>query len=417
MPTGRYVRVRAERRVRIPLALALPALVLGLLSLVLAGCGGHRAASATRPSPTGDTAAGPRGGPAGLHPPAQFAPAAVSFVDADLGFAFGAAPCVANGTTLCPALLRTADAGRSWSALVPPPLLVLGDPQHHPLLQFADALDGFATDGRPGSPLAVTHDGGRTWALRTLPLATATTTVGALASDDGRVVLVAGDATGERLYISPASRDTFTDSGLALPGTPATVTLALADGSGWVTASDAGAAPVYARTDDDVAWHIAALPCVNGQNAAIAAADALRVYALCEGAVRGGAAPRTAYASGDGGRTFALVGHVGGEGRLTGFAAAGSKVLALATSAAADDLLRSPDAGHTVVLTYSSSVGGLGQGLFDLAFTDATHGCVVLGSTGAYARLLAAGGKDVPTTRLLLTQDGGAHWAQAIFAP
>lgn len=383
-----------------------------------------RPPATSTPSPSQPTVSptGPGGGPVGTDPPTDFAPATASFLTGRLGFVLGLAPCRRGTSTLCPALLRTTDGGQHWSALTPPPLLVLSDPSRHPLLRFADALDGVASDAGPGSPLAVTHDGGRTWTLRALPGASADAQVTALASDRGRFVLTAGDASGQRLWTATAGSDAYTVTGPALPGTAATVSLALAGGGGWVSTGPATAATraTYVRSaDGGVSWRLAPGPCPVGQRGVLSAVEgptAPTVVMVCQSAPSGLHAARRVHMSTDGGQTFATRGGTGGEGYLVGVAAASPTALTVATSAATDNLLRSGDGGRSFALTYSSQAGGVGQGLYDLAFSDASNGSVVLGSSGSYALQLALGVKDAPTTRLLLSADGGGHWTQAVFS-
>jgi photosystem II stability/assembly factor-like uncharacterized protein len=82
---------------------------------------------------------------------------AVSFVDAQRGFAIGWAddiPATQRDGHPCPVAWATTDGGASWSALaILPASYITG-------LQFTSAMDGWAwgTDA-----LFVTHDGGHTW--------------------------------------------------------------------------------------------------------------------------------------------------------------------------------------------------------------------------------------------------------------
>jgi hypothetical protein len=396
--------------------------------LLVAGCGAHHSAPAPSSPTTSAAATSARdttasasasvSEPAGAPPPGDFAPATATFLTDQLGFALGLSPCTRRGTTLCPALLRTANAGASWTALIPPPLLVLTDPASHPLLRFTSPLDGIASDGLAGDPLAVTHDGGEAWQLVRLPGAPADAAVSDLATAGGRVTVVAGDAAGARIWTAAAGTDAFARVGPVLPGTASGVDLLLAGRAGWLAAGPATAAgrATYLRTTDGgVHWTPSAPPCGVGQRLALAAADETDLDAVCQDPPSGVGAVRRTYVSADGGATFRDGGPVSGEGYLVGVAAAAPTVLTLATSSDTDQLLRSGDQGRTFVLTYSSQAAGTGQGLYDLSFTDATHGMVVLGNTGSYALQLASGTRDVPTTRLLLTTDGGQHWTQAIF--
>jgi photosystem II stability/assembly factor-like uncharacterized protein len=393
--------------------------------LAAASCAGHGRTAADRSATPSATPTGPGGGPVGNTPPGTFAPATASFVTAQLGFALGVSPCLPAGITLCPALLRTADGGAQWSAVPAPPLLVLTDPTAHPLLRFADPLDGVASDGRAGSPLDVTTDGGATWHLLRLPGAPAGARVSALAATDDRFVVVAGDALSQRAWTADADDGVFSPTGPVLPGTGSAASLATAGAEGWLVAGPAtsGRRPTLLHTvDGGLSWSVVAAPCAVGESA-VAAAVAGRVLLVCQATPTGVAADRQTFvalagrADPDAGRRpdFRAVGSVSGEGFLSGVAMSSARSVVVATSSDADQLLHSSDGGRVYALTYSSQAGGQGQGLFDLGFADATHGSVVLGSSGTYALQLSLGIKDVPTTRLLLTTDGGAHWAQAVF--
>jgi photosystem II stability/assembly factor-like uncharacterized protein len=93
-----------------------------------------------------------------------------SFLSPDAGWVLGQAGCAG-----CAALLRTADGGRHWSALAPPPAPIgydatnsaqTGmDPKSVTDVSFADARDGFLY----GPAMLVTHDGGQSWTRPPLP--------------------------------------------------------------------------------------------------------------------------------------------------------------------------------------------------------------------------------------------------------
>jgi hypothetical protein len=129
----------------------LPRLVLLLVTLVSAACGGTNGRDA--PSLAALTK------PAAVSEPFQVVSA--SFVSADRGFVLGTTGC---RQASCTVLLATNDGGRTWERTTAPPAPVrTGAPTGDGIrtIRFANERDGWAF----GGGLFSTHDGGRSWSL------------------------------------------------------------------------------------------------------------------------------------------------------------------------------------------------------------------------------------------------------------
>ncbi len=378
--------------------------------VLLAACGGGHPA---QPAPGRTTAPRP---PTTAEVPALFNPSSVSFVSATIGYALGVSTCTVTGSTLCIGLARTTDAGVHWTAATPPPFLDLTDPLSVPILRFADARTGFATDGRAGTGLLVTRDGGSTWQhLVGIPATAAVTSVLVGA---GHVLVVAGDEQERRIYVGAVSRGSLTPVGPALVGTSGIVDAALTDGHAYVVSSPGlGQQPVSAyRSVGLTSWTRIATPCGPDATGRVAASGD-RLVVGCQAEPRGTAATKRIYVSTDAGVAFTAAAGLSPDDYLVGLAVGSPKVLTAAASADTDELLFSADAGSTFTVSYASAVNGEGQGLHDLAYVDREHAFVVLGSSGSYAQALASGVRNTPGPRLLASSDGGAHWVQIQIRP
>ena len=155
-----------------------PALRLGLVVLVLATACSSSSHPKAAPSPSASQSASPQVtsgpatstptatssaarevGPEGFPVPAGFVPVSATFVSDRSGWVLGAGDGCPTGRGDCEALARTRDGGRTWDALVGPPLGV----EDLAKVRFANLRDGYVT----GTHLWATHDGGGTW--RQLP--------------------------------------------------------------------------------------------------------------------------------------------------------------------------------------------------------------------------------------------------------
>lgn len=343
-----------------------------------------------------------------------FAPATAWFPTVSSGWAIGTVPCTPGGTTLCVTGTQTSDGGLHWVTFTPPPLLDVTDPGHHAVLRMTATGEGLVSDGRPGSPLWSTDDGGSTWTALPLPGVPSDAQVTAIALGGGRAYVVAGDRTAQRLYEGPVGSGPLAATSLQLGGVGEAVDLATKGGRTWVADSPGlpGRDPALWASTGGTSWSQSPIPCGAGSTARIAASDSRHLVLGCQGTPSGPDATKAFFTSADGGVTFAAGAHLAPDGFLTGVAAASRTVVVGALSSDNDLLVRSGDGGGTFVVSFASQAAGTGQGLYDLTFPDSTRGYVVLGSSGAYAVAVASGLPGVPPPRLLTTGDGGGHWTQ-----
>ena len=136
---------------------------------------------------------------------AGFAPAAVSFINADDGWVLGRRGCAD-----CAVLRGTTDGGRSWSDLGSVGLTLSEDaPDSEGVgnVVFADPRDGYLF----GPDLETTHDGGGSWTRSDI------SNVSQLTAADGTVFAVTQPAQGSapELLRSPVGQDRWTQ--VALP--------------------------------------------------------------------------------------------------------------------------------------------------------------------------------------------------------
>ncbi|HVV29852.1 MAG TPA: hypothetical protein VHC41_03135 [Mycobacteriales bacterium] len=433
---------RRPWRARRPRALARLVAVTASL-VVLAGCGGGSHPNGGASAPLSPTAVA--GSDTSVRPLPGFVPASASFPSARVGFAWGVSPCPRTDA-FCGGLAGTTDGGKTWHALTAPAGLP-ANPYRTAVLRFANPLDGWAALGS----LQATHDGGRSWAAVHLD-GLADPSVSAVATAGGYVFVVATDArtmgAALRLYVSPIADNRFTAvPGIKLPSLASRVDLSFdpTGARGYLAVSSLGAAPLLLRSRGATGWQQLPVPCAAGSNLAVGAGSGAEVTVLCDTPTSATTSVKTVWTSTDAGSHFVQQGMPGPAGYTTDVAqapdqampeglfsprstpAASSSASAPSTSAARlvvaasareDRLYLTDNGGQSWKIAYANSSDGSGSGLglSDLAFSDPTHGSVVLGNTGLYVRDRLAGRHLVPGPRLLLTQDGGAHWSQSVVA-
>src|ERR1700692_4285304 len=186
------------------------------------------------PSPSPTALPSPTPLPAQASAPAGFEPNSVTFVSLEMGWVLGSAPC---GSGTCLALVRTLNAGRTWSAVQAPPTLfspASAPDQGVSQVRFADAHDGWAF----GPQLWSTHDGGAHWRESSL------TGVWSLEAAAGQVHAVAFEQSTDDFAIesSVTTRDAWARTGaLQLGAGPVPASdLVLQATTGWVVESERG---------------------------------------------------------------------------------------------------------------------------------------------------------------------------------
>ena len=233
------------------------------LGLALCGCG------ATHPA-----AARPVQAPV----LAGFVPEAFSAVSGRDFWVLGTAPC---GAGRCTAIVRTSDAGRSFTRLGAPRLPVEG---YVPVLQVADKRSGFAfmPDGR--STLYATHDGGTTWQRQTLG------DVLAFATSGGTAYAVTARCTPPRcadFRLQKASSSSAAWETAPLPFVPdgGLVSLAARGSNLWLLATPAGTRHLHDRlarsADSGQTFKTRPGPCYSDLGGELSPASANVVWAVC----------------------------------------------------------------------------------------------------------------------------------------
>ena len=320
-------------------------------------------------------------------------PASVTFVSPNDGWVLGTGTCASGA---CAAIARTADAGRTWTAVAAPAAPIVPDPAQgaHGIsgLRFADAQDGWAY----GPDLWATHDGGATWARPTIAGLAAGSAVVALEAGNGSVHAVVLDGQGYRIASSPVGTDDFRFSAVRIAigaGPVPAVQLVLSGAAGWLLENDrtviGGARLVNGSW---VAWQP---PCLNVVGPAyLAASSATELAAACDVGLWSTPTGSHLFLSHDGGSTFVAASTTVPLTTTAAIAASSPSVTVVGgTDGAGAALVGTFDGGRTwSVVARPGTVG-----LTDLGFTTATQGVVIATSgTG-------------PGT-LYITRDGGQTW-------
>jgi len=368
----------------------------------------------------------------GQRPPTGFVPATASFVSADTGFAWGVYRCTTDVSTFCPGLAQTHDGGGTWKLRTPPSGTPI-NPYQRPILRFVDQFNGWAVlDGQ----IQVTHDGATSWQVVRLDGATRSRIVALEAGPGGVYAVASADPAAEvlRLYRSPNGASAFTAiDGVTLPAAGAAVHLSFApDGSGYLAADSLlQTTPTFYASTNGLSWQPYQSPCPGGARSAVAAAPAGTVAVVCDVKPTSAGADKHVWTSNTGGASFVPVDGLASTGFTTGAAAAppppptastpptasGTNVTYVVTASADEDrIYLSLNSGRSWTVAYGNSADGSGSalGLADLQFADADHGMVILGNAGVYAKDRLSGSFAVLLPRLLLTGDGGKHWAQSV---
>jgi hypothetical protein len=320
--------------------------------------------------------------------PAGFVPSSTSWTGVDDGFVLGFAGSV-------PALVHTADGGRTWQARTAPPVR-LSDLGLQVRVFFANARDGLVTDGQA---LFATHDGGGTWRSVRLVGANGPVFVGALAANLLREYAVVSVGTGDTartaLYSSQLTQDFWTQAaGVTVPGQ------AVPASGGWDVVARGTSAAValgqifqsdrYWTSTSGGAFQEATPPCGVDARTDLGLAGN-RTFALCSSNPGRGAETKQLLTA-DGSAPFTPRGPAPDPGITRDFAAGSPTNAAIAAAGGgASFIYTTQDAGQTWTNSLTIEPD---QDLFDLAYQDPTHAVFVAGTpttTAFVARTTNAG--------------------------
>jgi hypothetical protein len=381
---------------------ALGVLMTAAALLPAAGCG--------HPAPAGQAGASP---PAARHQAAAqpsspagsrgtIAPIATSFTSASAGWLLAAPPC-AQAVHPCRTLLlrKTDDGGRSWLAVPAPPAPGSFQPGSGDgsvsQIVFTSSRDGWAW----GPGLWQTRDGSATW--RRLSISDGP--VQSLAAGGGRVLAATGRCGPDRwqcsfkVYSSPTGADNWRP----IPGAAATrvssASLAVSGQVGYVfaTATDLGRPLLLTGpVNGSARWRSLPDPCPSAWSMALAAAGGW-LFLSCGSEPGAGSQVKTAYLSGDGGRTW----HQAASPPASGYLGAASMTPAgtIFLSGGRMDIYVSRDRGRSWHTSPSlDQAAGLAEAGFSLwaTATSATQGFAF--QEGVYQH------------QTWLTGDSGRHW-------
>ena len=370
-----------------------------------------------------------------------FDPVSVTFVSLDTGWALGTAPCAKNRT--CLELRETTDGGRIWFArTLSTAILSAADrevngrlaAQYYDQLnvRFANTQDGWIYGSLPGPtpPAGVdfiepvqylwsTHDGGRDWRRQSFAWLGKYGSLFDLEAANGTVYVMGDNKTNHvTVESSPVGEDSWHVSnaeqlGLPAGGAQPSGSIVLDGSSGWLVVGNDRETSGAARLSADGRWVPWTPPCTSVGNsfATPAASSSATLVAVCTmGGFAQGLSPQAPpgaklesswlYFSHDGGNTFGA----GPELLWLAYnyygvlASPAPGVIFLGRPAGAGALMASFDGGTQWNEVYRAQP-------FYLGFTSATQGVGLVGSP------LGANG----TNTMIMTFDGGHHWAPVIF--
>ena len=329
-----------------------------------------------------------------------FSPLSTTWVSLSMGWVLGHAQCPSGD---CLALLRSVDAGRSWSAVTGPPALpslALAPGGVHNI-RFADQSNGWAFDPE----LWATHDGGSTWRRQDLALPGAFR-VDALEASAGSVhaTVTRFDSFRTTVYQSLIATDAWRPTSVSMSagaGPVPRAQIVASQGAAWVVQVNRTVTGGARFSNGE--WQDWRPPCADsGGSAYLAAASATYLAARCNEGVWSNGPPRTLlYISTDAGSTFrpsgvALPASAGGgfDSPRPGMVVSGAY--------GADGhatLLQTLDGGANWSTVYGSADR---TAVLYVGFTSADQGVAILtGESGS---------------TLLMTFDGGRHWSPVSFA-
>lgn len=376
--------------------------VISLVALLLTACGQANTAG----QHTGHARAGHHAGLARLSAAGsrgRLTVLSASFTSASDGWLLAVPACVRD-TRPCRVLLarKTTDGGATWAAVHAPPTVaaVLPRPRASAVSQilFTSRRAGWAW----GPGLWDTRDGAATWHRATQPGGP----VQSLAAGGGRMLLAAGRCGSSdrwqcrfQVYTVAARRHWRPIRGAAGRGTSA-ASVVVSGHTGYVIAgaADMGRPVLLAGpVDGSARWRPLRAPCRQAWSTALAAAPGGRLFLGCGGEPSAGSQLKTAYVSGDHGRTWHRVASPSSTGYLGAAAMTAAGTIFL--SGGRTDVYISRDRGrswHTSPsLAGAASLAGAG---FDLlaATTSASSGYAIQAGTARH--------------QIWITRDRGRRW-------
>jgi len=342
------------------------------------------------PAPSATSAPSPTTPPS---VPTGFAPTSVTFVSTSMGFVLGTFPCNANGGS-CLALLRTSDAGHTWSPLQAPPTKPSQNGGNGvQYVRFANAQTGWVF----GTELWVTRDGGAHWHKPALPAGTNGPVQG-LEVGAGAVHAAVVGNDGIDVDTSPAATDAWTRA-MTIPfgaGPIPQGQITLSGSAGWAVEVDrtvVGGARLISGH-----WSAWTPPCSSVAGpASLAAATTSRLVAACDEGEWSAPAGVHLWFSSDGGSTFQRVAAAVSLSHawLVTLSTSGVVVVGGYNTGGSGQLVASFNSGASWTVVYS---GVATSTMADLGFTTSTQGIAIVG------------------THLVMTFDGGHHWNPVAFS-
>ena len=372
---------------------------------------------------------------------ATFDPLSVTFVSLGTGWVLGTAPCATGHR--CLALRETTDAGGTWTSKhLSSALLTAADrvvngrlaAQYFGQLnvRFANTQDGWIYGSLPGPTppggvdfiepvqyLWSTHDGGRVWRRQSFAWLGKYGSLFDLEAANGTVYVMGDNKTYHvTVESSPIGEDSWHVSNAAPMGLPAggaqpSGSIVLNGSSGWLVVGNDRETSGAARLSSDGTWVPWTPPCTTVGNsfATPAASSSATLVAVCTmGGFAQGLSPQAPpgaklgsswlYVSHDGGNTF----EAGPELLWLGNAYYG-----VVASAAPDTVLAGRPAGKGALMA-SFDAGAHWREVYPgepsyLGFTSASQGVGLVPSLyGSYG-----------TNTMIMTFDGGHHWAKVTF--
>ncbi len=355
-------------------------------------------------TPLGTPASTPQG-PAGTAVPASFKPDSVTFVSRDLGWVLGTADC---GGSSCLAIVRTTDAGATWSAIPAPASTLALAPYGNSgvsRIRFADPLDGWVF----GPELWATHDGGATWTRLSIPGVTAGSPIAALETARGTVHAAIYDGSAVRVATSAIGSDSWrlSDATAMIGAGPVPSTQIVLQGdAGWLLQVDrtvVGGLRLVAGQ-----WQAWQPPCAAVAGPAIlAASSANDLVAACDVGLWSNPEGERLFVSHDGGASFGRLAPHLPITSVTGTAAADTRTIVVAGNGASSSAsMSSGGSGSTLATSFDGGaswsttvLSQAGLQLVDIGFTTPQQGVVIEAGVA-----------------LLMTDDGGHTWREVTFA-